>query len=125
MKRMHRAATIRERFNSRPAVNWYRNHRDSLLEPDQGLQVTKPRILAFRIDGTDPREALCVAQVTGQGEARVHPVIDAGVVQVGERPPAGGVPSRVTKRPRLKSAAAAVPEVGRLGQTKGMEFRIH
>src|ERR1017187_9805885 len=97
------------------------------MEPERSetlveLQVTEPSVLAVGVDLLHHGEPLGVAQVGAEGKFPVPAVIDAGIVEISQGPPAGGCAPGIPEGPGLEGAAARVPKIIRVTEAQRVEL---
>lgn len=88
----------------------------------QELQIAELAVFAMRINLFERCEALRVAQVAAERDLAVQTVIDPGVVEIAQRPPAGCCASGIAEAPGLVSAATAIPKIVRVAEAERMEL---
>src|SRR5207248_5486944 len=91
-------------------------------EPLQELQIPELAILPGRVNLLHRRQSLRITKIAAERQPAVHAEIDAGIVEIAERPAAGGDASAIAERPGLESAAAAIPEVVRIAKAQGVKL---
>ena len=78
------------------------------LKTVQAFQISELAVLALRIDLFHRSQALRIAEVTGHCELPVHPIFEACIVEIPQRPAAGRRSSRVAEGPGARLAVGAV-----------------
>ena len=84
----------------------------------QTFQIAEFAVLSLGVDLLQGSQALRVAEVAGNRKLPIHPVFEAGVVEIPKRSAARCGTARIAEGPGLKNTASAVPEIIRFAEPK-------